>query len=343
MRNPNGYGTVKKLSGKRRKPYGACITVGFEADEKTKTVKQKQKYIGYYATRKEAINALADYHKNPIDLSSRQPTFKETFEITKNSLFKGKSKTTISGYNAAFNKCESLFEMKLSKIKLSDLQAVCDIYSGKSRTLQKNIIAVMNAVFNYGLANEYIYRSYVSLIEKNPCSEEKKKTVFTPQEIELLWKKKEYLPIVMIYTGLRIGELSALTQEDIHEDYIEVHGTKTIAAERIVPLHKDIRPYIKDVLVSERYTERTRYNLAKEAFDLAMENCGLMHTSHECRHTFISVATVCKLNQVMLKKIAGHKTQDVTESVYTHVYVKALLEEIEKFNPMLDTLKGSSL
>ena len=62
IRNPNGYGSVYKLSGKRRRPFVASITTG--QDELTG--KQKRQILGYYATRKEAMQALADYNTNGI-------------------------------------------------------------------------------------------------------------------------------------------------------------------------------------------------------------------------------------------------------------------------------------
>lgn len=45
MKNPNGYGSVKKLSGNRRRPY---IFVVSEAG--------KRHVIGYYATQVEALS-----------------------------------------------------------------------------------------------------------------------------------------------------------------------------------------------------------------------------------------------------------------------------------------------
>jgi hypothetical protein len=58
---PNGYGTVYKLSGKRRNPYIARKTVGWETDEATKKVKQILKTIGYYKTKSEAFSSIKIY------------------------------------------------------------------------------------------------------------------------------------------------------------------------------------------------------------------------------------------------------------------------------------------
>ena len=48
MRNANGYGSVYKLSGKRRRPYVAVKTVSLKGGI------QKRVILGYYEGRKEA-------------------------------------------------------------------------------------------------------------------------------------------------------------------------------------------------------------------------------------------------------------------------------------------------
>ena len=51
MKNPNGYGTVVKLSGNRRKPYAVRKTIGF--NEKGHPIYLP---IGYTETREEGMN-----------------------------------------------------------------------------------------------------------------------------------------------------------------------------------------------------------------------------------------------------------------------------------------------
>ena len=60
MRLPNGYGSVYKLSGKRRKPWIVVISHGINAEGKV-----DREPIGYYRTRQEALDALAIYHREP--------------------------------------------------------------------------------------------------------------------------------------------------------------------------------------------------------------------------------------------------------------------------------------
>lgn len=70
MHKPNGYGSVVKLNGNRRKPYAARITIGFEPYlDKNGQVKSRQKYhtIGTYPNQREAELALAVYNNDPYD------------------------------------------------------------------------------------------------------------------------------------------------------------------------------------------------------------------------------------------------------------------------------------
>ena len=60
MKLPNGYGSVTKLSGNRRKPYLARVTLGWITDEQTGKTVQNRVPLGTFKTKKEALQALAD-------------------------------------------------------------------------------------------------------------------------------------------------------------------------------------------------------------------------------------------------------------------------------------------
>ena len=74
MRLPNGYGSVFKLSGNRRNPWVARKTVGWTDNHEKRTSYPKYKAIGYYPTRKAAMEALVEYNKNPYDLGKASMT-----------------------------------------------------------------------------------------------------------------------------------------------------------------------------------------------------------------------------------------------------------------------------
>ena len=73
MRKPNGYGSIKKLSGNRRRPYVFLISV-----------EGKQKPLAYFATQVEAEIYAAEYnkkHNNKI-LSGHEITFAELYVLS---------------------------------------------------------------------------------------------------------------------------------------------------------------------------------------------------------------------------------------------------------------------
>jgi len=78
MKLPNGYGSVYKLSGKRRNPWVARKTTGWTLNVETKKSFPVYQFVGYYPTQKEALQALADYNKDPYDLYIDKITFFQT-------------------------------------------------------------------------------------------------------------------------------------------------------------------------------------------------------------------------------------------------------------------------
>ena len=60
MRLPNGYGQVCKLAGNRRRPYMARKTINY-----TDTGRALYHVVGYYATRADALTALAVFNQSP--------------------------------------------------------------------------------------------------------------------------------------------------------------------------------------------------------------------------------------------------------------------------------------
>ncbi len=153
--------------------------------------------------------------------------------------------------------------------------------------------------------------------------------------------------LVVLYCGLRRGELLALTTDDIHleERYISINKQfqngkivppKTSAGYRNVPILDNLYPYLKDMDLSKH--ERLfpiKEHAIREHFQNALKDsglCGQDFTLHSLRHTF---TTRCAENNIAIKvtqKWVGHSTTDMTQNVYTHVNEDFEKEEIAKFN-----------
>ena len=79
MRLPNRYGVIGKLSGKRRNPYIAKKFVMWKVDDESKKVRPVYKIIGYYPTKKSALEALAQENLNP-KTNDDKITFAQIYE-----------------------------------------------------------------------------------------------------------------------------------------------------------------------------------------------------------------------------------------------------------------------
>ena len=88
MKLPNGFGSIYKLSGKRRRPWVAAKTFGWQFDEEgQRSQSRSRQVIGYFATRQEAMTALVQYNENPYDLDSNKITFSEVYEKWSDRVF----------------------------------------------------------------------------------------------------------------------------------------------------------------------------------------------------------------------------------------------------------------
>lgn len=116
LKNPNGYGSVVKLSGKRRKSFE--VRVNTRMDERYYPVYD---VLGRFPTREEALIALADYNKNPYSISDREITFSQLYEkFYKNKYeLSGKtySRSSMDCTRSAYRHCEALYSLAYRKDK----------------------------------------------------------------------------------------------------------------------------------------------------------------------------------------------------------------------------------
>lgn len=344
MRLPNGYGSVHKLPGKRRKPWRVRITKDTVYNEEKDEYKQIYQTIGYYETRQKAMQALAEYHDNPYDLDNANLTFSNIYEKWSEEHFKGKSHAGNKCWKTAYNHCKPLYNRKFRELKVYELEQtienaeVGDVTKGR----MKNMFSLM---YRWAIRHEIVSKDLGKLCKPigkvQPTFE---KTPFSEAEISVLWENILKIPyvdmiLIEIYSGWRPSELTALETTDIDLETLTMKGgAKTDAGKnRIVPIHKRIIPLIK-----RRYNPDNRHLFVNEEgryinydyyykkFKRVMSLLEMNHSPHETRHTFITLAKEAHLDEYCLKLIVGHEIDDITEKVYTHRKVQQLAEEINK-------------
>lgn len=349
MKMPNGYGSVFKLSGKRRRPWVARKTIGWnQIPDKEKSYPIYQ-VIGYYEKREQALEALVDFNKNPYEINVSKITFTEVYDKWSERKFTEISESNIKGYKASFLLCESIKDMNFVDIKLNHLQDVVD-KSGKNHPTLRKLKVLFGQLYDYAIMHEIISKErdlvqYVDISKSgNPNSYDRKP--FNKKEIEVVWSWKDssdYIKIILmlIYTGVRIGELIELKKENVNieEKWFDVIASKTESGIRKVPISEKILPFFKiwidknecEYLISTPEGKRFEYRNYYDSYWMPfIEQMGLKHRPHDTRHTCVSLLTVAGVDERIIKKIVGHKGQGVTQQVYTHIEIEELQNAINK-------------
>lgn len=343
MRNPNGYGSIYKLSGKRRKPWIVRKTVKLTIDIETGKAKQEYETIGYYATRPEAIKALADYNTNPYDIGASTLTFAEMYEKWSNERFNKLSKSSIKLHIMAYKILSPIHGMKFIDIKKSHMQNVIDTCGKKFETLSK-VKLLLNQLFNFAIENDITNKNYSKFVDIGKNEEETDRKPFTEKEIDILWENLGIIEsidtiLIMIYTGLRPGELILIKNDNIDiEKRIMKGGIKTRAGKnRTIPINKKILPLIKNrmsilnefLIINDKKKQMSYFTYYNCHFKKIMEQLQMEHKPHDCRHTFATLMDNAEANKLCIKKIMGHASQDLTDQIYTHKEIEELLKAID--------------
>ena len=343
MKNENGSGSVYKLSGKRRKCWVARITVGFVDG------KQKRKIIGTYETRKEAQTELLGYLNNPTLYSGK--TFKDVKDLWYQGYSKNISNVTLKTLNAQLKKLDEFDDVKIKEIKLHTLQKFFDSMEVSYGT-KSYIKTLINMIFEFALKNEFIETNRVKFIELGKNEKVIERKIFTADEIKILFdnldsdnrfvKKMTYGVLILIYTGLRVGEFINLKTKDVDLDknVIYITKSKTSSGIRKIPIsEKIIKLFKKNIEDTKEYfffnkkgNKYLYYNFLTQ-FNKMLELLNLeKHTIHDTRHTFATLLNNANANSTSIIKLIGHSDFKTTEEIYTHKDIEELRKAVNLLN-----------
>lgn len=346
LKNPNGYGSVVKLSGKRRNPFE--VRVNTRMDERYYPVYD---VLGRFPSREEALIALADYNKNPFNVPDRNITFSQLYE----KFYKNKyelsgrsfSRSSMDCTRSAYNRCSALYGLAYRKLRADDFRGILGQTgpSGKplSHAMQEHIKNLFTQMDKFALQNDIIEKGYATFASITVAEDDTPGVPFTAEELRLLWNKKD-VPwvdsiLIYIYSGWRVSELIQMPAENI--DLITgtfKGGLKTEAGKnRIVPIHSKIRRFVEHRLADGQeslfyinnhpISTGTYTNLFKKT--LKTIGVDTYHTPHDCRHTFTSMLDSAGVNQVCIDRLIGHASGSLTTRTYTHKTIEELRQAIE--------------
>lgn len=247
------------------------------------------------------------------------------------------SRSAVNSYHIAFKHISNIADMSITDIHFQHLQNVIDSMhvKGLSYSSCKKVRTVLNQLFNYAIIKDYPITNYALHLNLGPNVPTIKRRVFTRQQINKLWAidtSYSRMILILLYTGLRIGELLNLRRQDINRrsSYLIVKHAKTKAGEgRIIPIHHRIAPLIEQVYNStDNYLFPISYTTFRKHFQDVLKQLNCKHTIHDTRHTFASLLDAVAPPNA-LRSLLGHKQGDITTRVYTHKTIRELRKSIE--------------
>ncbi|MDE5565916.1 MAG: site-specific integrase [Anaeroplasmataceae bacterium] len=287
----------------------------------------------------------------------------------------------------SFNKYQSLVSLHISPVigqyDIKDITSdiiqdylIEKLKSGNMVTHQPlavntiySIVSILKQTFKLACNLELISKNPTQAIKLPPSKEkdiyalsrEEQKRI---EEFCLKSYKNNYLGfIICLYTGIRLGELLALTWEDVDftKKYLYVKKTsytlsqnnkriividtpKTKKSIRVIPLPdkllnlleiyknnsncKYIIHTYKNKMVETRSYQRT--------FDSVLRKCKIKHYNFHClRHTFVTRALELGIDIKTLSEILGHTNVSITLNRYAHSLLEYKIEQMNKIAQIL--------
>lgn len=237
-RRTKGTGSIYIRKDSKSKPYAAASSVT-----------GKQVYLGAFATKREAENALKDYEYNPVN------GFNMTLEQLHEKWMKTKAYAKLgdsvkSNYASAYIKLKPLYKRKFRDLRTSDYQYIIDYYDnphhdvgagGKLKYLDKNgkgtykvtntpkiceglgysalhkVKCLLTTLYTFAMKEDIVNKDYATFIEL-PEQEETTATRFTEVQLELIKQNVGKVPYmdyiyIMCYVNFRVSEFLELTPD----------------------------------------------------------------------------------------------------------------------------------
>ena len=338
MRNPNGYGCIKHLSGHRRRPFVFVVT-----DE------GRQRPVEYFTNLVDAQIFQADYHRahHHRSLPGHKITFAELYHrwLPRHTEDTQPSQSTLDSYRNAYQHLSTLHIMPVEDLRYADYQRVIDDmrHHGLSYSSVKKVRSLISLLLKYADKIELSTTNYAPLLSIGRNRPVRPHHTFSRQKINRLWATVGCPDVdsvlILLYTGMRCGEMLQLQKSDVHlrQRYIRITRSKTAAGIRIIPIHHRIAPLIEarmaspgDALICDDTGHPYNYSRYCTIWRAVMHRIRADgHTTHDCRHTVATLLDNAGANETAKRRILGHSDGDITERVYTHKGLRQLRKCIE--------------
>ena len=240
-------------------------------------------------------------------------------------------------YTHVYQVSKSLHDMRFKDIGVRHFQAQLNTQKNTHAT-RKMFRQVYSMMSDYAIRAGYISTNYAKLCELPPETKPIKRA-FTEAEIQ---KMDEYYAtthdlaagaaLIMIYSGMRWGEISTIQPSNIHldEGYL-IGGIKTDAGKHgEIILIDRIKPIVADLMLPTNRIGKLSSEGFRKAYNAMQEHLQIdRHTVHECRHTTATILASLGVHPSVITDIMRHTSYAQTMD-YTHTSREDKLNSLDK-------------
>lgn len=237
-----------------------------------------------------------------------------------------------------------LGHISLKNLKSYQIQELVNeqIRNGKKDTVRKTL-QIIKSIINLAVENDYTYKNVANSISIPKFQTAEKKILSKEERIIIENSKNKYKDffVFLLYSGLRKGEIAALTWSDIDlkNNVINVNKSATFVhnqpqikstkngKSRNVPILNKTRE-ILERRFNDKHSKyvfyKKDYNILsdiaiKRMLESLKKDTGLNFSLHQLRHTFCTILYYSGISSKKAQEIMGHSSIDVTLKIYTHL------------------------
>ena len=235
--------------------------------------------------------------------------------------------------------------------------------AGRTANYVNDLLKAYKVFFRYAFNEKYTS----TLLTKSISNQKKPKIIirtFTEAELKRMinyYQGHDYLTIrnkvillTLIDTGIRLSELTGLTEQQLKHDYIVIHGKGD--KERVVPksplLSKWLIKYLAvrksyfayRVIPPNVFLSKNGVPLTSTMIDRIVKDAGracnvsseVRVSAHTFRHTYAHFQLKAGLDIYTLSRLLGHESITITQTYLNGIRDKEVLEQAQHTSPLMN-------
>ena len=321
----------------------------------------------YGNTSNEALEKREEYKRQEASGEFMRETGITVQEYADEWLPLHKRDVSVKCYNDYKKQLEALVEAigekRLKDVAVDDAAAVWKHYNGYSASTIKRARMLYIALFDSAIENDLCRKNpFRGRFAQPPKAPSGTHRALTAEEIDLIWAtphRVQLAALIMLYCGLRRGEVLALTRSDIdlksnivtvskairfvgNKPVIE--APKTAAGVRRVPILSNIRPLLKNapqrILSGSTggIMTSTAWKRAWDSYITALSAAAGYHVTirpHDFRHTYCTMLRDAGVDMHQAMLWMGHADEKMILHVYDHINDQRTDLSVQKIEKLL--------